>query len=305
MPDISQWKFITPSSRSRPLSTHYLHRTRPIYSKGINTTASETHFFIPEKTQDKTAQWLNDCIMASALCVDVQTKRRVCFLYLLLSLWKRSGLISFTLEISRLIYRRTSMFALNISRTFVYCLLFISDNISNSPFWNVLLKALRVCCLLDYLNLGFRVRFWVECKWCNSCLACHFQHQYLLLAYNSLATKTVVRHAPHPATRHHPSPPLPPLPSALPSPCIFNESDALEKVLKQGFLLWGLVCVFLVHFEKARGYNILKPPQAHLQRQNTARISCHRSFNQQLGYWRRLFATDVNCSAKNVCREAK
>ena len=119
MPDISQWKFITPSSRSRPLSTHYLHRTRPIYSKGINTTASETHFFIPEKTQDKTAQWLNDCIMASALCVDVQTKRRVCFLYLLLSLWKRSGLISFTLEISRLIYRRTSMFALNISRTFV------------------------------------------------------------------------------------------------------------------------------------------------------------------------------------------
>ena len=72
--------------------------------------------------------------------------------------------------------------------------------------------------------------------------------------------------------------PLPPLPSALPSPCIFNESDALEKVLKQGFLLWGLVCVFLVHFEKARGYNILKPPQAHLQRQNTARISCHRSF---------------------------
>ena len=114
----------------------------------------------------------------------------------------------------------------------------------------------------------------VECKWCNSCLACHFQHQYLLLAYNSLATKTVVRHAPHPATRHHPSP----LPSALPSPCIFNESDALEKVLKQGFLLWGLVCVFLVHFEKARGYNILKPPQAHLQRQNTARISCHRSF---------------------------
>ena len=49
-------------------------------------------------------------------------------------------------------------------------------------------------------------------------------------------------------------------------------------MLKQGFLLWGLVCVFLVHFEKARGYNILKPPQAHLQRQNTARISCHRSF---------------------------
>ena len=52
-------------------------------------------------------------------------------------------------------------------------------------------------------------------------------------------------------------------------------------MLKQGFLLWGLVCVFLVHFEKARGYNILKPPQAHLQRQNTARISCHRSFKSR------------------------
>ena len=49
-------------------------------------------------------------------------------------------------------------------------------------------------------------------------LACHFQHQYLLLAYNLLATKTVVRHAPHPATRHHPSPPLPPSPLRSPLP---------------------------------------------------------------------------------------
>ena len=58
----------------------------------------------------------------------------------------------------------------------------------------------------------------VECKWCNSCLACHFQHQYLLLAYNSLATKTVVGHAPPSSHETSPLPSPPPLSPPLSPP---------------------------------------------------------------------------------------
>lgn len=98
-----------------------LHSQNPPLIRNVSKSLPVgIHLFYSRKLTTETAQWLHDCIMENARFLDVQTKRRVCFHSLLPNLWKRSGLILFTLEMCRLMYRRTSMFALNISRRNVF-----------------------------------------------------------------------------------------------------------------------------------------------------------------------------------------
>ena len=235
MPDISQWIFITPSSRSRPLSTHYLHRTRPIYwgpGSHLGRRAPALTFIAPRGFVGpfQTAGLQNNVselssplghtrpitaalpdrhrdfrIMCPSWVAQLGHTRQLTAVLLLIRTSRPSPGLQNNSWVAQLGHTRQLTAVLLLIRTSRpspglqnYVSELSSPARTHTPATAVLLlirtsrhRDFRIMCQPSrthtpayrcFIFLPLCIR--VECKWCNSCLACHFQHQYLLLAYN-------------------------------------------------------------------------------------------------------------------------